>query len=1035
MKMSLSNLPESFDSDSFRLESNCFPDELKNYDQWVAAKTSGEEKQPILPWTASGQTNWNNPANQTDFNTAKAAVEGYENREIGFVFAADDPFVFVDFDDARDPATGHVDPAVADLIERAESYADVSTSGTGLHVIVRGRLPDETKKVDGAIGDNEASIEIYDNNRLGVMTGQHLVSTPQQCHEQQALITEVAGQYRSRSQSTPDEALEEPTHSREEVEQIRKTTDLDTIWDAIKQTRPADIWLKSETTEERSDGTKSLDPSWEHSESGTRIGEFDDGFVYRKGMIGFDVLQMVALEEGIIDDPRTYPSGESYFEAVAALRNRGAPIPEYREPDDREFKLPAEEELLDHSLADLRERAREDGLGWPSTDELRERLKARFHRQLRQASNTIIEAPTSSGKTHLSATTAWSDKPDATGGAPVIHLSKTREARNSAYEMSEEARLHTVCLRAGDEACPVGAGRYDHDNNCGHESLGNLVNGDQTVSEWLRKQTDKKSIPFARAHRELEQRYRNRYEEPLPCCRETRCPSQSQWDEILTGDDTEEQEAYDVIHATHQFAHISGLIDGANVVFDEQPEFTLDAESERLEAAIESFLSAVNAPRRNWADFFDCAIDGSGIAYRKLQRAVDEEPPDSWYFDNSDAHLYAPALARALVHADAVGNMRYASTMRYQPFFRGNGESSNGTERVMVVVNERREFELVKIVPALDDTRCVIGFDAHPTPERWELDTLPSMSVESILSDDQRHNWRRFERGLWVVQVGNADRPLTSERNLSESKMKALIDELAERHSELRTAITSKAVEGHVERLLPGSDVGDPVLHYGEELSRNDFAGERVGLLAGCIDPGDESVLNWLALRDGDATPTRSDEACTECEGTGCYGADGNDCCECLGTGNRRERGRGFDGPDAAVAEALLGSVRETHVAQGVGRYARKPKQADELTVVFVWTAAVPDELVDVRIPDARSLTETQQQVVEYVREEPDPVPTRDIAEALPIEQETARQTLATLAENGPVTVRENAGKHAAHLYDIDRRVHGVLQLGGENSD
>lgn len=105
------------------------------------------------------------------------------------------------------------------------------------------------------------------------------------------------------------------------------------VFDAIQHTGPTDIRLRSSVTEERADGSKSLDPSWTTSDSGTHLAEVDGGWIYRKGMIGLDALQIVALEEGIITDERAYPNGEQFWDAVEALRDRGAHIPEY-DPDD-----------------------------------------------------------------------------------------------------------------------------------------------------------------------------------------------------------------------------------------------------------------------------------------------------------------------------------------------------------------------------------------------------------------------------------------------------------------------------------------------------------------------------------------------------------------------------------------------------------------------------------------------------------------------------------------------------------------------------
>lgn len=1007
-------------------DTNKFPDRLTAHEQWVVADTSGLKKKPRAPWMTAGRGSWSDAESHVDFEQAKRAAERREDHEVGFVFTEDDPFVFIDFDDARDPETGHIDPSVAEIIDRADSYADVSMSGTGLHLIVCGSLPEETKTIQSPVGSDGASIEVYDQKRFAVMTGRQLGETPRDCHDNQALIDELAAEYRTIHENTPDAALDEPTRSQNEVAQIETTTDPDVVWDAVRHTTSSDLRLKSEVTEERADGTKSRDPSWERSESGTRLGEFDDGFVYRDGMVGLDCLQLVALEERILRDLHDYPKGEDYFEAVDALRNRGAHIPEYHPVDggdpERSFELPTVAGLPDCSLTNIRERARENGLVWPSTGEVRDRLDARLRDQLRQASSCVINAPTASGKTHAVATTAWTDEPELTGEGPVLHLSKTQMARNEAYQTSQQAGVDAVQLRAGEEQCPVTAGNYDDGNVRGNEPLDHLVPNELSVSEWMRRQTHEKQIPHGRAHNQLNQRRKREYDQPLPCSRDGECASTTQWDRIDLSEDFEKQDLPDVIHATHQFARVAGLVAGANVVFDEQPEFTLDVDDERLQRAVGSFLREVDAPQSTWEDFVAVALDGDRMIPRhELQEAVEADPSSDWYFNDSAAHSYAPAIARALVDAEQVGNQRYAGQARHQPFYRGRDDEQNGIEQVSVVLDERYEFELVKPVPPLLDARCVIGLDAHPTLARWQMDTLPSMTIERVLSSDERQNWRRFERGLLVIQVGDSDRPLTQLGNFSESKAEGLVGELTIQAPDLQTAITSKAAEDRVEKLLPESDRRISVLHYGEELSRNEFSGEDVGLLVGCIDPGDDSILDWLALCDGEATPARSDEACGECDGSGCY--------DCLETGSRRAKGREFDGSDAALANTLLASVRERHVAQGVGRYAREADQPDEPTVVFVWTAAILDELVDITIPDVRALTETQRAVVQHVEQSSEPVTTRSIANALDIRKETARKTLLKLVNLGSVTVDEGAGKDGAHLYEVEREIGGFLQL------
>ncbi len=1018
------NTPDS-SSHAQSIEQDVYPNELVETEQWILADTSGNKKQPAAPWIQSGVVSAHDTSHHAPFETAdKSASTGYER---GFVFTEDDPFVLIDFDDARDDESGDIDPAVAEFLERAGSYADVSTSGTGVHVIVRGELPDGVKTVNDSFGDHGATIEVYDNKQFGVMTGQHIIKTPTQCTERQELLNELADERRSNPESTPDEALRDPTRSQKEVSKVTQTSNPDVIWDAVKHTDPSDVRWRSDVTEKRNDGTKSRDPSWEHSDSGTRIGEFDTGFVYRKGMIGLDVLQMAALEERIITSPSEYPDGEDYLDAVDALRERGADIPEFSS-ESYSTELTDIDDIPDISLGEQRERARERGLNWLTTEEVRDRAQRRIHHHLKGGMNAVIRAPTAAGKTHTVATEEWTNHPEVTGGAPIVHLSKTTDARDEAYQMSVSSGLTAKILKSSD-TCPVASGRHDSGNGYGNEVLDDLVAGSVTISEWIQTQTERKKIPFGRVHNELNSRCQKQYGKQLPCCRgEQSCQNRSQWDDTHVDPDTETDDTsqYDIIHATHAFAHVTKLIEDANVVFDERPEFTVDASQARLQDAIESFLQEVGASPSTWEEFITIAIGESPSVQFGLRKAIDTDPGDDWYLDDSDAHVYAPAIARALVDADGKGNGRFVGREQFQPFYREEtkSETHRATAELKVVITDDYTIRSIHAIPPLRDARCIIGLDARPTIERWRLNTIQSLDSSTLLSDEERRQWRVFERGLLVVQIGNADRAVTRQDALHQSKAEALVNELTEAIPAVQTAITSKAAKDDITQLLPlpSSELSTQTLHYGEEKSRNDFAGEQAGLLIGCIDPGDDPILDWLALLNKDASPERSNEDCDDCDGDGCS--------HCTESGKERARGRGFEGVDADTATALLESVREMHVAQSIGRYARTANP-DEFTVVFAWTDAIPDDLVDITIPDVRCLTDTQHAIVEYIENQDRAVTTREIASELSqdIVKETARQLLEQLEEFGHVTVQEGAGKHGAHLYDVERTVSGLLDV------
>jgi len=88
---------------------------------------------------------------------------------VGFVFSSDDPYTGIDLDKCRNPETGQIEESAQGIIEQLDSYTEASQSGTGVHIIVRGWLP----QGNGA-RRRTGGIEMYDAGRFFVMTGQVL---------------------------------------------------------------------------------------------------------------------------------------------------------------------------------------------------------------------------------------------------------------------------------------------------------------------------------------------------------------------------------------------------------------------------------------------------------------------------------------------------------------------------------------------------------------------------------------------------------------------------------------------------------------------------------------------------------------------------------------------------------------------------------------------------------------------------------------------------------------------------------------------
>ncbi|QOS10430.1 uncharacterized protein HfgLR_01385 [Haloferax gibbonsii] len=1018
------------------IEPGEFPEDLKGVAQWLTWKATDDgRKVPRAPYE---HPDWpdkfvsaQDPDVWRDFGTAADWSDKLGGYGLAFTIRnrenyPGEQFVLVDYDDARDPDTGEIHPVVREHIERADSYTDVSTSGTGVHIFCQGELPKGVKAIGAELPDDgrfpDAEIEVYDSGRYSAMTGDHIVGTPRSTRNCQSFIDELADEFATVAEGTPDQLLHEPEKSKDELADVETTTDIQDVFDAIQHTGPRDIRLRSTVTHERADGTKSLDPSWAQSKSGTRLAQVGDGWVYRKGMHGLGALQVVALEERIITRVDKYPTGEDFWAAVDALRQRGAHVPQY-EPAEGEpvSALP----LAQLSALDPNERkraARKRGHDWPTTSEARERLRNRVIRAMRNGEDVVIDAPTALGKTHTIATEPWLDQTDITGDSPVIHFSETCEARDGAAASSHDATgITSATLKGRKEKCPVASGKHDSNDDDDEPNTVITING-TPASDWFDAVCDGRGVPFSTAHAYLAE-YNDQNTE-LPCCEDdTECPAKSQWDCVPRDDETGET-AVDVVHATHQFAHVPGLVRNCNVVFDERPDFTLDISNDRIQRGVTAFLKDAGAPVRTWESFVQLAQhDGINTDAAKERDATQEclghQPNREWYLENSDAHTVAPALTRAIWYAlrdePDTNDRRSASVPHEPPRLDGSAHENEGWNRVWVtvVVDGDNRIRTVRSAPDLSLARCVIGLDAQPSAPLWQRNTRPSINTERLLDANERRLWRRFERGLTIVQVGDATHPLASGEYFNDNTNRVLIDQLHKSYGGgFRTVVTASSVEEQTKQLMREAGVENPeTMHYGEEKSRNDFSDETIGLVNGSIDPGDDYVLDLLAECDLNAEPETVETESGEV---------------------RRAHGRGFVGDDADTAREILASVRENHVAQAAGRYARNADDPTNTATVFVRTDAIPEGFADLQVPGVEWVaTDTQRRIIEELRQRTNAT-ARDLAEATDVSKRHVAKTLARLLDDGSVECREGVGEYGADVYSADTAPPGVVDLGSD---
>jgi len=171
--------------EQFPFYPECVPRELKEGRFWVCCDA---KKVPMVPGSMFGASS-TNPATWRTYQEAVAAVHSdrWPGRYagVGRVITNDDPYVGVDLDGVRDPATGVITDEARDILEELNSYSEVSPSGEGVKVWVEARL-DRSYVNPG--------IEIYQRGRYFVVTGQILPQYPLPIRERQVQVEALVKQ-------------------------------------------------------------------------------------------------------------------------------------------------------------------------------------------------------------------------------------------------------------------------------------------------------------------------------------------------------------------------------------------------------------------------------------------------------------------------------------------------------------------------------------------------------------------------------------------------------------------------------------------------------------------------------------------------------------------------------------------------------------------------------------------------------------------------------------------------------------------------
>ena len=150
---------------------NPLPLAMRRAKRWLLWKSiaNGDKKPRKVPHYADGgrrSGKLDTPADAARLVTYAQAVKAMRGGAYtGLGFALGGGWQGLDLDGCRDASTGFIAPWAEEIISQTETYAEISPSETGIHLIGKG---DESLR---ALGSNKSGVEFYNAGRYFTVTG------------------------------------------------------------------------------------------------------------------------------------------------------------------------------------------------------------------------------------------------------------------------------------------------------------------------------------------------------------------------------------------------------------------------------------------------------------------------------------------------------------------------------------------------------------------------------------------------------------------------------------------------------------------------------------------------------------------------------------------------------------------------------------------------------------------------------------------------------------------------------------------------
>lgn len=185
------------------------PYELRQLPQWVLWKfddirrTGDTTKKSKVPYGLNGRrASTTNSETWSSYEDVVQTLHGSKLYDgIGFVFTSEDPYVGIDLDNALEE-NGAIRPEQQKILQNFGSYSEISQSGRGIHIIVKGNTPDSLSLKKGDAFGPGQGLEIYQKGRFFIMTGDCLPQYSGEILDGSATLQKLFEQFKPGIQNT-----------------------------------------------------------------------------------------------------------------------------------------------------------------------------------------------------------------------------------------------------------------------------------------------------------------------------------------------------------------------------------------------------------------------------------------------------------------------------------------------------------------------------------------------------------------------------------------------------------------------------------------------------------------------------------------------------------------------------------------------------------------------------------------------------------------------------------------------------------------